>query len=152
MKARQQSLGFLLADVSRLMRQAFSQRLEGSSLTLAQARALIYVSRNEGLRQVELADLLEIQPISLARLIDQLADAGLVERRADPADRRAYQLFLKPAAAAQLVAIDQVAAAIRADALVGISKQQSEVLLHALDTMRSNLATLPRRHAKEKPE
>lgn len=152
MKMQQHSLGFLLADVSRLMRRAFEQRLEGSSLTLAQARALIYVSRNEGIRQVELADMLEIQPISLARLIDQLAEARLVERRADPADRRAYQLFLKPAAAAHLAAIEQVAAAIRADALAGIDKQQAKILLLALDTMRANLAMLPRRHAKEKTE
>ena len=152
MTAQQNSLGFLLADVSRLMRHAFKQRLEGSSLTLAQARALIYVSRNEGIRQVELADMLEIQPISLARLIDQLEEARLVERRADPADRRAYQLFLKPEAAAHLAAIQQVATAIRADALVGIDKRQAEALLRSLNTMRANLAALPRRHAKDKPE
>src|SRR5512135_562162 len=132
MTTKQDSLGFLIADVSRLMRHAFRQRLEGSSLTLAQARALVYVSRNEGIRQVELADILEIQPISLARLIDQLAEAKLVERRPDPADRRAYQLFLKPAAAAQLAAIEKVAAAIRADALAGIDRQQTEVLHLAL--------------------
>ena len=152
MKTRKDSLGFLLADVSRLMRHAFRQRLEGSSLTLAQARALIYVSRHEGMRQVELADMLEIQPISLARLIDQLAAARLVERRADPADRRAYQLFLRPAAAAHLAAIEQVATAIRADALAGINKQQADTLLFALNTMRDNLTTLPRRNAREKPE
>jgi DNA-binding MarR family transcriptional regulator len=150
MKTKQDSLGFLIADVARLMRHAFSQRLEGSSLTLAQARALIYVSRNEGIRQVDLADMLEIQPISLARLIDQLAEAKLVERRPDPADRRAYQLFLKPAATAQLAAIEQVGTAIRADALAGIDKQQAEVLRLVLNTMRANLAALPRRHAKEK--
>ena len=152
MKTKQDSLGFLIADVSRLMRDAFRRRLEGSSLTLAQARALVYVSRNEGIRQVELADMLEIQPISLARLIDQLSEATLVERRPDPADRRAYQLFLKPAAAAQLAAIEQVGTAIRADALAGIDTQQAEVLRLALNTMRANLAALPRRHAKEKPE
>ncbi|WP_324780700.1 MarR family winged helix-turn-helix transcriptional regulator [Thiobacillus sedimenti] len=149
MSSRQESLGFLLADVSRLMRQAFSQRLEGSALTLAQARALIYVSRNEGLRQVELADMLEIQPISLARLIDQLADAGLVERRPDPADRRAYQLFLKPAATAELAAIEAVTASIRRDALAGIAKPQADAVLAALKTMRANLAALPRRPTKE---
>ncbi|MGE5318810.1 MAG: MarR family winged helix-turn-helix transcriptional regulator [Hyphomicrobiaceae bacterium] len=152
MKTKQDSLGFLLADVSRLMRHAFRQRLDGSSLTLAQARALIYVSRNEGIRQVELADMLEIQPISLARLIDQLAEARLVERRPDPSDRRAYKLFLKPEAAAHLAAIEQVATSIRADALAGIDKLQAEALLGALNTMRVNLAALPRRHAKEKPE
>ena len=152
MKAQQNSLGFLLADVSRLMRHAFRQRLEGSSLTPSQARALIYVSRNEGIRQVELADMLEIQPISLARLIDQLEAARLVKRHADPADRRAYQLFLTPAAATQIAAIEQVTKAIRADALTGIDKRQAEALLDMLNTMRANLAALPRGHAEEKSE
>ena len=141
MKSRQESLGFLLADVSRLMRRAFQQRLEGSSLTLAQARALVYVSRHEGVRQVELAELLEVQPITLARLIDQLAEAGVVERRADPADRRAYQVFLTPAAAPHLAAIEEVAAAIRADALRDLGEQQAGIVLSALRKMRDNLAS-----------
>ena len=136
---RQDSLGFLLADVSRLTRRAFQQRIEGSALTQAQARALVYVSRHEGVRQVELADLLEVQPITLARLIDQLEQSGLVERRPDPADRRAYQLFLTPDAAPHIAAIEKVAAAIRADALSGIDAQQTAVLLAALRKMRDNL-------------
>ncbi len=140
MTAPEESLGFLLADVSRLMRRAFSQRLEGSTLTLAQARALVYVSRHEGVRQVELAELLEIQPITLARLIDQLAEAGLAERRPDPTDRRAYLIFPTPAAAGQLAAIDEVAAAIRADALRGLDRQQAALVMSALRTMRDNLA------------
>jgi DNA-binding MarR family transcriptional regulator len=140
MDTRQDTLGFLLADVSRLMRQAFQQRLHGSSLTLAQARALTYVSRHEGVRQVELADLLEVQPITLARLIDQLSAAGLVERRADPADRRAYQLFLTPAAAPQLQAIQKVGAAVRAQALRGLDEPSRAAVLDALRAMRSNLS------------
>jgi len=140
MKAQQDSLGFLLADVSRLMRRAFKQRLEGSSLTLAQARALVYVSRHEGVRQVELADLLEVQPITLARLLDQLAHTGLVERRPDPHDRRAYQVFLTPAAAAHLAAIEQVATAIRMDALRDLNQQQTAMVFLALQKMRDNLS------------
>jgi len=141
MEFRQESLGFLLADVSRLMRRAFQQQLEGSSLTLAQARALIYVSRHEGVRQVELAELLEVQPITLARLIDQLAEVGLVERRPDPGDRRAYQVFLTPAAAPHLAAIKQVVAAIRADALRDLDEQQAAIVFFALSKMRDNLAS-----------
>jgi DNA-binding MarR family transcriptional regulator len=140
LKARQDTLGFLLADVSRLMRRAFQQRLEGSSLTLAQARALVYVSRNEGVRQIDLAEMLEVQPITLARLLDQLAKAGLVERRAAPADRRAYQIFLLPAATRQLVAIERVAKAVRANALRGVSEQQATGVMSALRKMRNNLA------------
>ena len=134
------SLGFLLADVSRLLRRTFEQSLEGSTLTLAQARALVYVARREGLRQVELAELLEVQPITLARLIDQLAGAGLVERRADPQDRRAYRVFLTAAAAPQLAAIEQAAALIRAEALVGLDDRQIDGLLVALRRMRDNLS------------
>lgn len=141
MELNQDSLGFLLADVSRLMRRAFQQRLEGSSLTLAQARALVYVARHEGVRQVDLAEMLEVQPITLARLIDQLADAGLVERRADPSDRRAYRMFLMPAAASHLAAIKQVAAAIQADVLRDLDERQTAIVFLALRKMRDNLAS-----------
>ncbi len=142
MTSPQDSLGFLLADASRLMRRAFQARLEGSSLTYAQARALVYLSRHEGIRQIELADLLEVQPITLARLIDQLAGSGLVERRADPADRRAYQLFLTPAAAPHLAAIERVAGAVRAQALRGLDARQAAQVLAALRKIRDNLASL----------
>ena len=140
MKQRQDSLGFLVSDVSRLMRRAFQKQIEGSSLTLAQARALIYVSRNEGIRQVDLADLLEVQPMTLARLIDQLAQAALVERRADPADRRAYQVYLTAAAAPQLAAIDEVVIAVRKQAAKDLGKAQLAALHAALQSMRDNLS------------
>lgn len=140
MGRQEEGLGFLLSNVSRLMRQAFQQRLYGSSLTLAQARALIYVSRHEGVRQVELAEFLEVRPITLARLLDQLAEAGFVERRPDPSDRRAYQIYLTPDASPQLAAIKKVAAAIRADALRGLGKQEAATLLSALAKMQNNLA------------
>lgn len=134
------SLGFLVADLSRLLRRAFAQRLKGSALTLAQARALVHVSRNEGIRQVELAALLEVQPITLARLIDQLDEGGLVERRTDPADGRAYQLFLKPAAAPHLAAIGQVAKAIRARATRDMHEREAAAVIQGLRKMRDNLA------------
>lgn len=140
MESQQDSLGFLLAQASRLYRRAFQQRLEGSSLTLAQARALVHVARHEGVRQVDLADLLELQPMTLARLIDQLAAAGLVERRADPADRRAYRLFLLPAAMAQLDAIRQVSAALQAQAMQELDEQQTAAIFDALNKIRESLA------------
>lgn len=139
MKISQDTIGFLISDVSRLMRREFEKRLEGSSLTLAQGRALVNVARHEGVRQIDLADLLEVQPITMARLIDQLVDAGLVERRADPADRRAYLIFLTPAAAPHLDAIAKVGADIRADVLTGLSEQQVAVLFDALRSMRDRL-------------
>lgn len=139
---RRDSLGFLVTDIARLMRRRFQQRIEGrSGLTLAQARALIHVSRTQGMRQVDLAEQLEIQPITLARLIDQLVEAGVVERRADPQDRRAYQLYLTAAASAQLALIEQVSAEVRAQALQGLDALQAEQLLTALQQVRGNLCS-----------
>ena len=141
MGVQKDSLGFLLADVGRLMRQAFQKNLEGENcLTLSQARALIHLSRQEGIRQVELAERLEVQPMTLARLIDQLVAHGLVERRPDPADRRAYSLFLTPEAAPHLADIKRVAAKNYQLALKGIDKAQAEILYQVLTKMRDNLA------------
>lgn len=134
------SLGFLLADVSRLLRRAFQQHMAGSELTFVQARVLVNISRKEGIRQVELAELLELQPIALVHLIDQLAEIALVERRPDPTDRRAYQLFLTKAAAPHLAAIKQIGASIQTDMLRGLNKPQSEAFLTSLRVVRDNLA------------
>ncbi len=141
MVSEQDSLGFLLADLSRMMRQAFQRRLEGSSITLAQARALVYLARHQGIRQIDLAKLLEVQPITLARLIDQLAEAGLVERQTDAADRRAYRMFLTAAATAHLTAIREVGAAIQADVLRDLDKQEAAAVLIALGKMRRKLGS-----------
>lgn len=137
----QESLGFLVADLARRMRGAFAQQLEGSGLTLAQARALLHVARHEGMRQVELSEQLEVQPITLARLVDQLERSGLVERRADPHDGRAHRIFLTRASGPHLTTIERVAAAIRKQALQGIGKQDVVLVTAALRTMRKNLLT-----------
>ena len=137
-------MGFLVADVARLMRRAFQSRLEGTTLTYAQARALAWLARREGLRQVDLAEQLEIQPITLARLVDQVALAGLVERRPDPDDRRAYRLFLTPAAAPRLAEVRAIAQAIAAEALAGLDARQAAATLDALRRIRDTLAAARR--------
>ncbi len=137
----EESIGFLLSDASRLMRRSFEQRITGSSLTLAQARALAHVARNEGCRQVELADQLEVKPITLARLLDQLEQAELVERRPDPDDRRAYRLYLRPQADQALDDIRTAGAAMLAVALQGFSEAEADALASALRKMRSNLSS-----------
>lgn len=139
-KSNHDGLGFLLADVSRLLRRAFRNRLEGSTLTPMQAKALVHISRNEGIRQVDLAEMMEIQPITLARLIDQLAQAGTVERCADHTDRRAYKLYPTPAAKPHLAAIHRVVDAIQSDAFRGWGKKEADAFLAALRTMRETLA------------
>ena len=122
------------------MRREFRRRLADSPLTHAQARALVHISRNEGIRQVDLAELLEFTPMTLARLLDQLEALRLVERRADPLDRRAYRIHLRPAAATHLAAIDRVAKTVRARALRGVGADEA-ALMRALETIRDNLAS-----------
>ena len=89
-----QGVGALLVEVGRLLRRNFNRRAQELGLTQAQWQALAHLSRKQGINQACLADLLEVQPITLARLIDRLAAAGWVERRPDPADRRAQRLYL----------------------------------------------------------
>lgn len=120
------------------MRRAFQQQ-QNINLTLAQARALLYVSRNEGVNQIALAELLEVKPITLARLIDQLEKTNLVERRADPRDRRAYRIYLTADAAPQLVAIGNVVSKVRAQAMLGFDKKEAAAFLSSLQKMHDNL-------------
>jgi DNA-binding MarR family transcriptional regulator len=144
LKPANESLGFLLGDTSRLIRRVCAIYLEEHQLTLAQMRALMYVARREGVRQVELADLLEVQPITLARLIDQLAETGLVERRADPKDRRAFQLFLTEAAIPIIAVLGETSAIFQQQALAGLTPEQIEILFFSLNKVRDNMSAMLR--------
>ena len=106
----------------------------------AQARALLRISRQAGMRQIDLAEQMENQPITLARLIDQLEKAGHVERRPDPDDRRAYRLHLTRKAAAPLAAINKVAAEVQLAAMKNLDKAEVEALFRAMEKMRGNLS------------
>jgi DNA-binding MarR family transcriptional regulator len=131
--------GFLLNEVSRLLRREFDRRAQHLGLTQTQWRTLAYLSVNEGISQVALADMLEIQPISLARLIDRLQAAGWVERRPDPNDRRAFKLFLVPETQPLIEQIRLVGAETRAAALQGVSKAAQKQLTDILQSMKLNL-------------
>src|SRR5262244_1980446 len=89
---------FTIMDVARLLKTYADQRARQFGISRAQWAVLVRIDRHEGLKQSELAELLDLQPISLTRLLDRLADNGLIERRPDPNDRRANRLFLMPAA------------------------------------------------------
>jgi DNA-binding MarR family transcriptional regulator len=142
LKTKQESLGFLVADVSRLLRRAFEKQLQGSGISLAQARTLVYVARHEGVRQIDLAELLEIQPIRLARLIDQLEKMKLVERRPSPDDRRAYLIQLLPGARTVLAKFEETANTIRTEATKSLSAAKVAAMMRALNTIRNNLHTI----------
>lgn len=133
------SVGFLMHEVSRLMRRDFNRRVQSLGLTQAQARAIAHLSRNEGINQAALAEILEIQPISLARLIDRLAGAGWVERRPDPRDRRAVQLHLTEKAGPILAEMWDLAAETRELAMAAIPEARRDALIATLQDMKRNL-------------
>lgn len=145
----EESLGFLLTDNLRLTRRIATRYFEQHQITLAQARALLGVCRWQGIRQVDLADFMEIQPISLARLLDQLAETGLIERRPDPTDRRAFQLFLTPLATPVVTLINEASRAFQAKALSGMSPEQVDALLGGLNKLRENLTQLSKEVVEE---
>ncbi|MDO9125956.1 MAG: MarR family transcriptional regulator [Parvibaculum sp.] len=134
----ERSTGFLLRDNSRLMKTAFNDRVSG--LTQAQWGALAHLSRNQGLNQVGLADLLEVQPITVARLIDKLVALGVVERRPDPNDRRAQQLFLTSKAQPLLDQLWEAGDEILDEAYDGFSEEERARFIDMLVRMRCNLA------------
>lgn len=135
------SLGFLISDVSRLMRRRFDERARLIGVTRAQWRTLTTLSRHEGINQGGLADLLEVEPITLCRMIDRLEEAGLVERRRDPADRRAWQIFLTTKALPLLEQLRGMADSMIEHALYGLDEAKRTKLVAALDTIRTNLNT-----------
>ncbi|MEZ5649707.1 MAG: MarR family transcriptional regulator [Burkholderiaceae bacterium] len=142
MRTLDDGLGFLVADVQRQMRRLFQQRVEDGALSLAQSRALVYIARHQGLRQVELAELLDLQPITVGRLVDQLAESGLVERRVDPSDRRAFLVHLLPAAHPHLDKIHAVIDSLRKTALAGFDAREAGALTQSLLRLRANLAAV----------
>jgi len=135
------TLGFVLNDVARLMRKRFEQRARAAALglTRAQAAVLAHLARQEGINQAALAQLLELEPITLARLLDRLQAAGLIERRSDPKDRRAHLLYLTESAYPLLDRIFALAAEVREDALAGVAEADRGRLLDLLIEMKANL-------------
>ncbi len=133
------SLGFLLGDVSRLVRKRFDERAQALDLTRAQWRVLAQLRRREGLNQRALAEVLEIENITLTRHIDRLEAKGLVERRLDPSDRRARTLYLRPKTRALLGKLRRLSEETRAQALAGISEQEAEQFIDTLLKIKANL-------------
>ena len=131
--------GFLLHDVARLLRRNFNRRVRSIGLTQEQCRVILQLSRHEGIQQVDLAELLEIQPITLARLLDKLQESGLIERHRNPDDRRAFRLHLTERGHGVLERILAVGAATRADASKHVVQKDLDVLHSVLCLFKANL-------------
>jgi MarR family transcriptional regulator, transcriptional regulator for hemolysin len=139
---RHGTLGFLLKDVTRLYTRRFEQRAQALGLTLAQCKALASLSKNEGVSQKRLAELCEIDPMSLVRILDRMEADGLVQRCLDPVDRRARSLRLTEQSRPILEQIWQVAGATRGEALSDLSDPERTQLVELLDRVHANLTAL----------
>src|SRR3984957_6677798 len=130
---------FSLNDVARMLRTYADHKGSQLGITRAQWVVLVRLDRFEGLKQSELADMLDLQPITLTRLLDRLCENGLIERRADPNDRRAKRLFLTPAARPMLEQLGALAEETLGTALAGVSRESVEQIVAQLAVVKENL-------------
>ena len=134
------NFAFDVSETALALRRAFDRRAAVLGVTRAQWRALARLAREDGMRQVDLADALDIEPITLCRMVDRLAEAGLVERRADEKDRRAWRIHLTPAAGPILERLRALADEFLAEALEGIGPAEQAATRNILARVRANLA------------
>lgn len=133
-------LGMLLHDASRLLAKRFEARAAGEGLTAAQFRLMVHVAKEEGISQARLAELLEIEPISVSRLVDRMQDSGWVERRFDPSDRRVRTIYPTEKAREAFGRLKAIAGDVYEEALAGLAPAERETLLHGLRVVVANLA------------
>jgi DNA-binding MarR family transcriptional regulator len=136
------SFGFLLKDASRLYVQRFEQRAGALGLTLPQCKALVHLAQREGISQSQLAESTDIEPMTLVRILDRMESDGWLERRSDPADRRARRLYLKAKGRPLVDAVWRLADLTRGEAFAGIPGPQAEHLIALLENVRNNFAAL----------
>jgi len=127
-------------DIARMLRRNFDRRAQSFGLTRSQWMVLMHLKRKNGMRQNELAKLLEIKPISITRLVDRLIKNNWVERRDDPVDRRAKRIFLTDKVEPLIGKLRDMGLDIREESLLGISSDQREVLMKILIQIRANVA------------
>jgi MarR family transcriptional regulator, transcriptional regulator for hemolysin len=134
------TLGALLIDSARLLRQRFDLRARALGLTRAQWNVLSHLYRNEGVNQAGLADLMEIEPITVGRQLDRMEEAGWIARRPDPADRRVRRIFMTAQAQGVLDHMRELSRDIYAEALEGIAPDARDLLMSSLTQLRANLS------------
>jgi DNA-binding MarR family transcriptional regulator len=139
-----------MSEISRLLRRRFDRRARELGLTRAQWRVLAYLTRSEGINQSALAEMLEIEPITLVRQLDRLETAGLIERRLDPADRRVRLLHLTAKVRPILDRMRDLSLEVRAEALEDFTAPQQEALIETLLAIKARLTQ--REAASERAE
>src|ERR1700726_2327132 len=142
---------FTLAELQRLVRAYADRQAARYGITRAQWAVLAKVERFEGMKQTELAEQMEMQPITLTRLIDRLCDNGWIERRSDDTDRRVNRLYLRKAAKPLLGKLSGLRSELTATALEGISPSDAQRLLTQLETIKENVRNAIQNPAGEPP-
>jgi MarR family transcriptional regulator for hemolysin len=130
---------FSLNDVARMLKTYADYKASQFGITRAQWVVLVRLDRFEGIKQSELAEMLDLQPITLTRLLDRLCDNGLIERRADPNDRRAKRLYLTPAARPMLERLGDLGDELMGTALAGVQREAIEKMVAQLAIVKENL-------------
>lgn len=148
-KTEELSFGYLMNDVTLLFRKHFDRRAVQFGLTRAQWRATKMLYHREGLRQNELAEMLEMEPIAVGRVIDRLQAAGFVERRHDPRDRRAWRLYVTAQAHEVVDDMERIARELRREATAGITYEEMKQALDVMTRIKENLQALD---AQDGPE
>jgi DNA-binding MarR family transcriptional regulator len=133
-----ETLPFEIGETAHALRKAFDRRAVGLGVTRAQWKVLFRLTRQPGLRQIELADMLDIEPITLSRIVDRLEESGLVERVADPSDRRAWRLHVTAKAQPLVEKLRAIADEMIADAFAGIDPKDIEITRQVLGKAREN--------------
>jgi len=135
-----EKLGFLIHDAARLMRKRFESLGSRHGLSSAQWRLLVRVVKSEGVTQARLAELLEVEPISVSRLLDRMEEGGWIERRQDQNDRRVRMIFPTDKSRQAFEAIRGVAGEVFEQALMGLSPAERQTLIRGLATIVDNLS------------
>ncbi len=133
-------LGFLLHDSQRLLRKRFDAKASTLGLSSAQWRLMVRLVKEEGVAQARLAELLEVEPISVSRLLDRMEEGGWVERRPAANDRRVRMVFPTAKSRDAFAEIKGMAGDVYADALRGLSADEQHILVRGLSTIISNLS------------
>ncbi|MET0372323.1 MAG: MarR family transcriptional regulator [Sphingobium sp.] len=134
-----ESIGSYLADTGRLMRKRFDAAARHHHVTGTQWGVLIRVNNDPGINQGQLAELLEVEPITTCRMVDRLVQAGLVERRRNPDDRRAWNIYVTDAALPLIETVREIGGAVVDQAVAGLTEDEQQTLASLLIRVRANL-------------
>jgi len=135
-------LAWEIAETSRMMRRFYDRRASALGVTSAQWRVLAWLGREPGLKQVELAERLDIEPITACRIVDRLEEAGMVERQRDPGDRRAWRLVLTAKAEPIVERLRALAEEMAGEAFGGFSVEEFEGMRTKLARVRENIGRI----------